>query len=93
MSDKTDHSAENRVVLPTGPGANPSSFPHLDVPVDPQAELPEEERQGADYAELPGGSNVASNGAVIKDPNSARREIDPDYGYTPEKEDLDLLIM
>ena len=96
----------NGVILPAGPGANPSSFPRYDTPVDPLAGLPEEERhagdysgmpddskRGGDYIELPDGGHIAQNGAVIHDPCSDLPEVKPDHEYTPEKEDLNLLIM
>ena len=54
----------------------------------------EQPRRGrGDYADLPDGSHVAPNGAVIEEPMSEAPEIAPPYSYTPEKEDLDLLIM
>lgn len=97
---------ENSVVIATGPGANPSSFPRYDTPVDPLAGLPDEERhagddsgmpdggrRGGDYIDLPDGGHVAPNGAVIHDPCSDLPEVKPDNEYTPEKEDLNLLIM
>lgn len=97
---------ENGVVIATGPGANPSSFPRYDTPVDPLAGLPDEERhagddsgmpdggrRGGDYIDLPDGGHVAPNGAVIHDPCSDLPEVKPDNEYTPEKEDLNLLIM
>lgn len=100
---------ENGVVIAAGPGANPSSFPKFDTPVDPLAGVPDEERRGdpqpddydgfpgrrggGDYIDLPGGGHVAPNGAVIHDPSSDVPELKPDHEYTPEKEDLNLLIM
>lgn len=86
-------SNENGVVIAAGPGANPSSFPKFDTPVDPQVPLPQEERRRGDYIDLPDGGHVAPNGAVIHDPCSNRPEVLPDNEYTPEKEDLNLLIM
>ena len=46
-----------------------------------------------DFVTLPDGRRVAPNGDIIRDPNSAVPEVLPDHDYTPEKEDLDLLIM
>ncbi len=94
MSEKNhDHSNKGNVVIAAGPGANPSSFPRFDIPVKPQKELPAEERHGGDYIDLPDGGHVAPNGAVIHDPCSGLPEVRPDHEYTPEKEDLNLLIM
>ena len=45
-----------------------------------------------EYVPIPG-SNMAPNGAVIRNPWSEQPEIKPDNAYTDEKEDLDLLIM
>lgn len=45
------------------------------------------------YIPLPDGRNIAPNGAVIRNPWSEQPEIRPDNEYTPEKEDLNLLIM
>ena len=103
MKDK--HENTGGVVIPGLPGANPSSFPKYDIPVDPKAGLPAEERGGedgyelpgrqgrGDYIDLPEGGHVAPNGAVIHDPCGDLPEVLPDHEYTPEKEDLDLLIM
>ena len=48
---------------------------------------------GGDYIPQPDGSHIAPNGAVIRDPQSGRHEIKPDYAYTDEQQDYDLLIM
>lgn len=59
-------------------------------PVYPQ----QSPRRGrGDYVDLPDGSRIAPNGAVIEEPMSEVPEILPPNGYTPEKEDLDLLIL
>ena len=42
---------------------------------------------------LPDGRRVTPSGDVIRDPSSSVPEIMPPHEYTPEKEDLDLLIM
>lgn len=91
MSKEPHESAENTVILPTVPGANPSSFPDFRVPVELNAAQPEPKRE--DGIELPDGSRVAPNGAVIEEPMSTVPEVAPPNEYTPEKEDLDLLIM
>ena len=90
MSKHPKNNQENAVILPTGPGANPSSFPDFNVPVrmDPRPFV-----SGGEGEDLPGGSRVAPNGAVIEEPMSAVPEIDPPHEYTPEQEDLNLLIM
>ena len=93
MSEKQYEDHSNRVIIAAGPGANPSSFPKYDTAVDPQSELPEEEKRGGDYIDLPDGGHVAPNGAVVRDPCSDLPEVRPDNEYTPEKEDLNLLIM
>jgi len=46
-----------------------------------------------DVITLPDGRRIATNGDVIRDPNASVPEILPEYEYTPEKEDLNLLIM
>ena len=48
---------------------------------------------GGDYIPQPDGSHIAPNGAVIRDPQSGRPEVKPDYEYTDEQQDYDLLIM
>lgn len=90
MSKQPHESSENTVILPTAPGANPSSFPDFNVPVvlDPLSP-----GDGGEAIDLPGGSRIAPNGAVIEEPMSAVPEIDPPNEYTPDKEDLDLMIM
>lgn len=118
MSDKqSDYNAypENRVIIPTAPGSNPSSFPRYEVPIDPTVDYPERpngedsielpgtqgddfsgvpgRRSGGDYIDLPDGSHIAPNGAVIRDPRSDVPEVRPDHEYTPEKEDLNLMIL
>ena len=60
-------------------------------PVVPDCE--NDRRGGGDYIELPGGSRVAPNGAVIEEPANSLPEVLPPNEFTPEKEDLDLLIM
>lgn len=64
--------------------------PHL-----PQ-DLPDDGAAGEgreDVITLPDGRRVAPNGDLIGDPSAAVPEILPDHEYTPEKEDLNLLIM
>ena len=46
-----------------------------------------------DVITLPDGRRVTTNGDVIRDPNPSIPEILPEYEFTPEKEDLNLLIM
>ena len=51
---------------------------------------------GGEYVPIPGkGSieHIAPNGAVIRNPWSEQPEIKPDYAYTDEQEDQNLLIM
>ena len=48
---------------------------------------------GAQYIPLPDGTNVAANGAIVRNPWSNDFEIKPDNEYTEEKEDLNLLIL
>ena len=49
----------------------------------------------AEYVPVPGDNRsvIAPNGAVIRNPWSEQPEVEPDNEYTPEKEDLNLLIM
>ena len=54
--------------------------------------MPSGQNRG-NYIDLPGGGHIAPNGAVIHDPCSDIPEVLPDNEYTPDKEDLDLLIM
>ena len=90
MSEKNKN-PEYPVIIPTAPGANPSSFPDPSVPIDPDAF---NVRQGrGDYIDLPSGGHIAPNGAVIEEPASAIPEVLPPNEYTPDKEDLNLLIM
>ena len=62
-----------------------------DYPVFDPGERPRRGR--GDYIDLPDGGRIAPNGAVIEEPMSEIPEIAPPYGFTPEQEDLDLLIM
>lgn len=51
---------------------------------------------GGEYVPIPGkGSidHIAPNGAVIRNPWSEMPEVKPDYAYTDEQEDQNLLIM
>lgn len=91
MSKGSYDPSENTVILPTAPGANPSSFPDLKIPIELHPTEPEP--RGDDYVDLPGGSRIAPNGAVIEEPMSKVPEVAPPNEYTPDKEDLDLLIM
>ena len=77
--------------------------PERNEPVSPLGTpFPDPQGEG-EYAPAPGGyvpvpgeaniSHIAPNGAVIRNPWSEQPEIKPDYEYTSEKEDLNLLIM
>ena len=54
---------------------------------------------GSEFVPFPGtsvpipGTDIAPNGAVIRNPWSQKSEVEPDHEYTPEQEDLNLLIM
>ena len=51
---------------------------------------------GGEYVPIPGRGSVeqiAPNGAVIRNPWSEQPEIKPDYAYTDEQDDMNLLIM
>ena len=93
MSDNRNHAEpEYPTIYPTGPGSNPSSYPGVAVPIDPAVELPRSD-DDADFVDLTDGSRIAVNGAVIEEPDSSIPEVLPPHEYTPEKEDLNLLIM
>lgn len=98
MSENHDNRNEyseqkmHTVILPTAPGANPSSFPDFKVGLEMQVPDPRREHRG-DYIDLPDGSHIAPNGAVIEEPMSGVPEVAPPNEYTPDKEDLDLMIM
>lgn len=62
-------------------------------PVHPAAVPLPDSDDSAQYIPLPDGRNVAANGAIVRNPLADQPEIKPDYEYTPEKEDLNLLIM
>ena len=64
---------------------------HKDYPIAEPEEKPR--RSGGDYVDLPDGGHIAPNGAVIEEPYSSVPEVLPPHEFTPEKEDLDLLIM
>ena len=91
MSDKTKKDNSGGVVLPTAPGSNPSSYPGVNVPIEPGRHFMREDRE--DRIDPPGGSRVAPNGAVVEEPLNTIPEVEPPNKYTPDKEDLDLLIM
>lgn len=49
-----------------------------------------------EFIPIPGDTRadfVTPSGAVVRNPWSEQPEIDPDYAYTDEQEDQDLLIM
>jgi hypothetical protein len=98
MSDKAQKIDDNfPTIYPTGPGSNPSSFPGFNVSVDPSVGLPGDTpadgEESGDPIRLSDGRKIAPNGDYIVDPSSSTQEILPAHEYTPEKEDLDLLIM
>lgn len=75
---------EHERTAPDYPDAAPMGMP-----------FPDPDGEG-EYVPTPGDThvgNVAPNGAVIRNPWSDQPEILPDNEYTPDKEDLDLLIM
>ena len=92
MPENQNADREYPVVLPTAPGANPSSFPDVALPVYPAIAVPAP-NYGRDSVDLPDDRHVAPNGAVIEEPNDNIPEVLPPHEYTPEKEDLNLLIM
>ena len=55
--------------------------------------MTDEPAKGGNCIPQPDGSHIAPNGAVIRNPWSEQPEIEPGHEYTPEKEDLNLLIM
>lgn len=91
MSENNHADNSYAKILPTAPGANPSSFPDPAVPIE--LEMTGARQRRAEQIELPDGNRIAPNGAVIEDPSSAVPEVLPPNEYTPDKEDLDLLIM
>ena len=98
MSDKRQNNEENYpVIYPTGPGSNPSSFPSFNVSADPSVGLPGDTpadgEESGENITLTDGRRITPSGDYIVDPSSSTQEIKPDNEYTPEKEDLDLLIM
>ena len=78
-----------------GEGApdNASASEAVINPVHPAAVPLPDSDDSAQYIPLPDGRNVAANGAIVRNPLADQPEIKPDYEYTPEKEDLNLLIM
>ena len=72
---------ENNTELPQQ--AHPSGIP---IP---------EQGSSAEYVPMPGDNRtvIAPNGAIIRNPWSEQPEVEPDNEYTPDKEDLNLLIM
>ena len=80
-SESSPFEKENRQ---TGAPAHPLGIP-----------IPDPGDEG-EYVPIPGkGSidHIAPNGAVIRNPWSEQPEIKPDYAYTDEQEDQNLLIM
>jgi hypothetical protein len=96
MSEKRqNHEETYPTVYPTGPGSNPSSFPGFNVPVDPSSGLPgdvPDDGAEGEYITLTDGRRITPDGEPIADPPSPVREVRPDYAYTPDEEDLDLII-
>ena len=80
------------MVPETRPDSAPEHVHPLGIPTP-------EPQDGSEFVPIPGasvpipGSDVAPNGAVIRNPWSQQPEITPDHEYTPEQEDLNLLIM
>ena len=89
-----DTNGANIAGVPVEDGENVPYIPrHMnEEEVEPrvQTELP---AQKPEYIHLPNGENIAPNGAVIRNPWSEQTEIKPDYEYTDENEELNLLIM
>ncbi len=84
------------VAIPSSDGAEPYIPRHLapdDAPHRREGSHAAEPTGGADYIPQPDGTNIAPNGAVIRNPWSEKPEIKPDYEYTDEQQDYDLLIM
>ena len=83
------------VTVPSSDGAEPYIPRHLagDRPERGEGAHASEPTGGGEYIPQPDGSNIAPNGAVIRNPWSEQPEIKPDNEYTDEKEDLNLLIM
>ena len=78
------------VTIPSSDGNEPYVPRHL-APEDEGS--PQNRARGGEYLPQPDGSHIAPNGAVIRNPWSEQPEIKPDNEYTPEKEDLNLMIM
>ena len=72
----------------SAPHEEPAEDPHQRT-VHPQGvPMPD----GMEIIPIPG-SNIAPNGAIVRNPWSQQPEITPPYAYTDEQEDQDLLIM
>ena len=91
--------ADNTFIAPVTDGDggeyNPRHLSGSNMPyrgVDTASPLLNRQDRG-EYIPQPDGSNIAPNGAVVQNPWSEQPEIRPDHEYTPEKEDLNLLIM
>lgn len=82
----------------------PDSKPDIQ-PKAPDSEIPRvhplgipypDSNGGGEYIPIPGDTRediITPNGAVVRNPWSEQPEIKPDYAYTDEQEDQNLLIM
>ena len=78
------------VAIPSSDGNEPYIPRHLAPEGGRPAQHPAKD---GEYLPQPDGSHIAPNGAVVRNPWSEQPEIKPDNEYTPEKEDLNLMIM
>lgn len=70
---------------------NEKAKDRVEYPIHAPEEVPRRGR--GDYIDLPDGSHIAPNGAVIEEPLNTVPEVLPPHEFTEEKEDLDLMIM
>lgn len=86
--DKTAKGA-NIAGVPSEETEMPATAHPLGIPIPDPGD-------GGEYVPIPGKGSIeqiAPNGAVIRNPWSEQPEIKPDYAYTDEQEDQNLLIM
>ena len=80
------------------PEGTDAGFPSEELPdtVHPMGiPFPDADGEG-EYIPMPGDNRVGSfnpNGAIVRNPWAEQPEVKPDYAYTDEQDDMNLLIM
>lgn len=95
MKYQPKHLQESEPAEPN-PSVQPNEHPECPERVHPLGiPYPDTDGEG-EFIPIPGDTRadiITPNGAVVRNPWSEQPEIKPDYAYTDEQEDQNLLIM